>query len=56
MPYLLATSVKVAFGDLRSLRTLNTVATESLPPKVKGLFRIIELEVIQVIILVFYFI
>ena len=36
MPYLLATSVKVAFGDLRSLRTLNTVATESLPPKVKG--------------------
>ena len=28
IPYLLATSVNVAFGDLRSLRTLNTVATE----------------------------
>ena len=56
MPYLLPTSVNVAFGALRSLRTLNTVATESFPPKVKGLFRIIELEVIQVIILVFYFI
>ena len=38
IPYLLATSVNVAFGDLRSLRTLNTVATESFPPKVKGLF------------------
>ena len=36
IPYLLATSVNVAFGDLRSLRTLNTVATE-LPSKGEGI-------------------
>ena len=32
IPYLLATSV-ILHLDLRSLRTLNTVATESFPPK-----------------------
>lgn len=35
---LLATSVKVAFGDLRSFRTLDTVTIENLPPNVNGSF------------------